>query len=477
MYRLLAAVLTLLVLLPASSARATTISPPPPEHRADASLTTYVKRLGPYTIGSYETLLKTSMARPPAVSGAIVAMDARLVDKAGNVIPQQVTMLHHLVFTNGGPDDKRGDPACPRKTTRERFWGTSEELRPLTLPPGYGYPTNPADRWQAFLMVMHHRAGERQFYVQYRVTVDTRPVVPVKPYWLSIVPCSPDPQWTVPGTGAKTQNRTRTFTIPAAGRIVAAGGHLHGGAQAIALSQPRCQHRTLIRNVPAYAPADDPLYHVHPLLHEPDPKNISWWQSATGWAIKRGEQLTVTASYDNTHPHTRVMGIEHIYVAPPLDPKAGAGCAPAPADAESLGAEFTHPRMTPPTVALTLARLDGNGIARATTTGAGTRRSVQGSVASVFVRDFTYGPQQLTIRRGATVRWHFADSAKHDVTLAAGPEGFASPWLHSGDRYTHTFDTPGTYLLQCSLHSAEMSQVVKVTRERPRRRDADRPRR
>ena len=177
MSRVLAAVLALLVLLPVGSASASTITPPPPEHRADPSLTTYVKRLGPYTIGPYETLQKASIAKPPAVAGAIVAMDARLVDKAGNVIPQQLTMLHHLVFTNGGPDNQRGDPACPGKSTRERFWGTSEELRPLTLPPGYGYPTNPADQWRAFLMVMHHRAGERQFYVEYRVTVDTRPTI------------------------------------------------------------------------------------------------------------------------------------------------------------------------------------------------------------------------------------------------------------------------------------------------------------
>ena len=142
-------------------------------------------------------------------------------------------MLHHLVFTNGGPDNRRGDPACPLRTTRERFWGTSEELRPLTLPPGYGYPTAPADKWRAILMVMHHRAGERKFYLEYRVTVDTRPTIPVKPYWLSIVPCSPDPQWTVPGDGTKTHARRASFTIPEAGRIVAAGGHLHGGAQSI----------------------------------------------------------------------------------------------------------------------------------------------------------------------------------------------------------------------------------------------------
>jgi len=473
--RALAVVVLLLALAP--PARAATISPPPPEHRADPSLTTYIKRLGPFKIGAYETLQKTVTAKPPAVAGAIVAMDTRVVDAKGAVIPQQVTMLHHLLFTNGGPDDRRRDAQCPDRTTRERFWGTSEELRPLTLPAGYGYPTDPADKWRAILMVMHHRAGERTFFLQYRVTVDTRPTIPVKPFWLSIVPCSPDPQWTVTGEGAKTATRDAVFTMPKAGRIVAAGGHLHGGARSIELSQPRCDGRTLVRNRPAYAPAADPLYKVRPLLHEPDPKNISWWQSATGWPIKKGERLKVTAVYDNTRPHTRVMGIEHIYVAPPLDPKAAAGCSPAPADAVELGAEFAHPRMTPPSVTLTLARLDADGVARATTSGTGNKRSVKGPIASVFVRDFTYGPQQLTVRRGATVRWHFADKTTHDVTLANGPVGFASPWLRAGGRYSHTFKQPGTYLLQCSLHAAYMSQVVKVTRERPRRPDADpRPR-
>jgi len=476
MHGLLVAALTPLVLAPA--AHAATLSPPPPEHRADPALTTYVERSGPFTVGSYETLMKAAKVKPPPVPGAIVAMDARLVDPHGDVIPQSIVMLHHLVFANGGPDDKRRDPQCPRNTTRERFWGTSEELRPLTLPPGYGYPTSPADKWHAPVMVMHHRSGERTFSIEYRVTVDPRPVIAVKPYWLSVVPCSSDPQWTVPGDGAKTHKRTRTFTLPEAGRIVAAGGHLHGGAKAIELSQVRCKGRTLVRNLPAYAPASDPLYRVRPLLHEPDPKNVSWWQSATGWAIGKGERLKVTASYDGTRPHSRVMGIEHVYVAPPVDPAAPApACAPAPPDAQVLGAEFPRPRMMPPRVDLTLARLGADGRARATTGGAGPSRRVVGDAATVFVRDYTFGPAQLTVLRGAIVRWWFEDRVDHDVTLADGPEGFASPWIQGGGRYAHRFTKPGTYLLQCSLHSASMSQVVRVTRERPRPRDEDLPRR
>lgn len=461
--------LTLVATPPAAHA-----APPPPEHRADPSLTTYVHRAGPFTIGAYETLFKSAKVKPPRVRGAIVAMDARLVDRNGDVIPQSVVMLHHLVFTNGGKDDRRRDPQCPNRTTRERFYGTSEELRPLTLPPGYGYPTDPKDRWRAPLMVMHHRAGERTFYVEYRMTVDTRPTTPVRPYWLSVVTCSADPQWTVKGSGEKTAKRQRTFTLPAAGRIVAAGAHLHGGAQGITLAQPRCK-QTLVRNEPFYAPEDDPLYKVRPLLHEPDPKTISWWQSATGWPVRKGEPLTVTADYDDTRAHTRVMAIEHIYVAPPTD---NAPCGPPPQDAETLGAEFERPRMTPPQIGLTLARLGSDGKARPTTRVVdGQSRTVKGPVVNVFVRDFAYGPARLTIPLGAVVRWNFADPEIHDITVARGPEGFASPWLKDDKRYARRFTKPGTYLLHCSLHSAFMSQQVTVTREPPRRRAADRPRR
>ncbi len=285
--RVFAVVLAALVLAPA--AQAAPISPPPPEHRADPSLTTYVERLGPYTIGSYETLQKAATAKPPPVAGAIVAMDARLVDASGAVIPQQITMLHHLVFTNGGPDDRRGDPACPLKTTRERFWGTSEELRPMTLPPGYGYPTIPAD--QLARAADGHAPPRRRAGVLPRVPRDRRPA-PGDPGQAVLAERRSRARPTRSGrcpatgrrrTGARARSRCprRAGSSPPAATCTAA-------RRRSTLSQPRCKDRTLVRNLPAYAPAGDPLYKVRPLLHEPDPKNISWWQSATGWAITQG---------------------------------------------------------------------------------------------------------------------------------------------------------------------------------------------
>src|SRR3954453_12092199 len=372
-----------------------TLSAPPPEHHADPSLTTYVERSGPLEIGAYETFMKTFAVKPPPVAGAIVGMDVRLVDESGAVLPQWITMLHHVVFTNGGPDDRRADPECPGHTTRERFFGTSEELRPLTLPAGYGYPTNPADTWRSSLMVMHHRAGSQRFYMQYRVTVDPRPTIAVKPYWLSIRPCSPDPQWSVPGGGHGQHRRSREFTVPEDGRIVAVGAHLHGGADQLILSQPSCGHRTLVASQPFYAPADDQLYKGRPQLHEPDPKRISWWQSPTGWAIHKGQQLKVTAAYDNARPHTRVMGIDHIYVAP--SNREAPRCAPAPPAATALNADFANPRLTPPTVNLTLARVGSNGKAYATTSAAGKPKTLDSGFARVKVDDFAFDRTNLTI--------------------------------------------------------------------------------
>src|SRR3954454_15688475 len=94
----LAGVLSVLALAPGAHLA------PPAEHRADPSLTTYVERSGPFEIGPYDTLIKTASAQAPPAAGAIVGMDVRLVDDTGAVIPQWITMLHHVVFTNGGPD-------------------------------------------------------------------------------------------------------------------------------------------------------------------------------------------------------------------------------------------------------------------------------------------------------------------------------------------------------------------------------------
>ena len=451
--------------LPASAAAqlpAQVTTPPPPEHRADPALTTHVFRVGPFNIGGYQTFRHTDVVTPPPVPGSIVGMDARLVDPTGLEIPQAELMLHHNVFTNGGPDDSRTDGACPHRDVRERFYGTSEELRPLTLPRGYGYPTNPADRWKMIWMAMNHRSERREAYVEYRVTVDPAPgLTPVKPYWLSVVPCVSDPQYTVPGRGApgSVHRRSLTFPMPVAGRIVAIGGHLHGGSHALVTSQPACGNRTLAVNDPTYAAPEDPLYAVRPLLHEPDPKRISWSQWSDGWAVAAGERLKVTALYDASRPHMRVMGIAHVYLAP--DPAVQPGCSTPPGAGETLGPDFSG-RADPPEVLLTLARWHGYGPAVPIERPAGRFVRRRGS-ATVRVDGFSFKPRLLSVPRGATVRWRFRDDRIHDATVVRGPRGFATATVRHRTEQQR-LAVPGEYRLYCSIHPVLMSQVVKVRR-------------
>lgn len=438
-------------------------TPPPPEHRADPSLTTYVFRVGPFDIGGYQTVRRNDIVTPPPVAGSIVGMDVRMVDVSGVEVPQSELMMHHNVFTNGGPDDTRKDGACPHRDVRERFYGTSEELRALTLPRGYGYPTAPQDQWKMIWMVMNHRHERRQAYAEYRVTVDPSPgLTAVTPYWLSVVPCVSDPQYTVPGGLAPgaIHKRAKTIAMPQGGRIVAVGGHLHGGSHSLVLTQPGCANRTIAANDPTYGSSADPLYAVRPLLHEPDPKSISWSQWSDGWAIARGDQLKVSALYDGSRPHMRVMGIAHVYLAP--DDSVPAGCSAPPSAGETLGPSFVGGQPDPPLVNLTLAQWRGRGLAKEISQPKGRLVRRPGN-ATVKVDRFAFDPPRLSIPRGASVRWLFRDEKLHDATMVRGPRGFATATVR-GRSQRQRFDVAGEYRLYCSVHPVLMSQVVKVRR-------------
>ncbi|HKP90833.1 MAG TPA: hypothetical protein VJT75_12780 [Thermoleophilaceae bacterium] len=415
-------------------------------------------------MGPYQAVKESNAVRTPALSGSITSMSARVVDRRGHVIPQSQVMLHHLVFFNGGRSGAtRHDNTCGTHRTPQRFFGTSEELRDLTLPGGYGYPIDRRDSWKSAWMLMNHTHRARRAWVRYRVTIDTSDALkPVDPYWVSIIPCGADPQYSVRGNGraGSTYTRKRVWRVPHTGRIVAVGGHLHGGARVLRLKQPRCE-RTLVTSKPTYGQPDDPVYRVTPLLHEPDPLNITWWQSPTGIPVIKGEKLVVASDYDGQRPHMRVMGIDHLYIA--RDAKADRGCTPMPADAQELGPDWIG-RTAPPHVKLTMAQMGSDGRAHAVSRLAGKTVRFRDDAK---VREFgaAYHPRKVSIPLGGRVRWSFGDPDEHDVTLVDGPVGFGSPWSSRGERWQRRFDVPGTYRLFCSLHPAYMPQVVRV---RPR---------
>ena len=315
-------------------------------------------------IGGYETRRGNMTVPAPPRTGFLTTMRAEVVDAHGRPVPQQIVMLHHVLFMNKGRF--RGDRTSTdcKTNVHEKFFGTGEEAQELVLAPGYGYPVREGDVWKMSYMLMNHTARAARVHLRYTVTVSSARLTPVTPYWITLA-CGQGKIFNVAGGGApgSVERRTRDWTVPQTGRIVAAMAHAHGGTLSVGLSRPRCGAAELLSSDPEYGAADDPIYNVSPVLHEPSPRSMSVVTSATGWAVTRGETLRLTASYDNEHPHVAVMGIMHVYIArngPPATP-----CPAEPVDVNLHRLPFPGApgRLTPPLVSVDLSVRGTDGVA------------------------------------------------------------------------------------------------------------------
>jgi plastocyanin len=85
----------------------------------------------------------------------------------------------------------------------------------------------------------------------------------------------------------------------------------------------------------------------------------------------------------------------------------------------------------------------------------------------VNVIDFEFVPRTMQIDPGDTVTWTFS-AAGHTTTADRGQ---AETWDSgpaanpAGDRFSHTFDTPGRYGYICIPHGSFMTGVVQVGRD------------
>lgn len=401
------------------------------------------------------------------MDGFITRMYARMVDRQGQPIPISRMMLHHVAFLDlGGPGRPRVDETYCRGKLGRRFYGTGEEDQALVLPPGYGYRIREDDFWSANSMVMNHGPQDAEAYLEYTMTIDDSPdLVPVRPHWIGVVPCSGDPIFDVPGGGrpGARYRKSATWRVPADGRIVAAGGHIHGGSYGLTLRQPRCDDRLLVMSRPAYGQADHPYYHVLPVLHEPGPIGTTWTTTQMGIGLKKGDRLRVSAVYDAERMHVRAMGIMHVYMAPPVRRPHPADCPPLPPDRREGQQQAFSSRLHPPAVTVPLTGIGPDGRARSIERPPGRHVQVlKGSRYRIDVKGESLSPPNLTVRAGTTLQWRFDDRIRHDVTVADGPFGFSSQPLNRGLSYARRLTRPGVYKLFCSLHPVAMTQRVTV---------------
>jgi plastocyanin len=75
--------------------------------------------------------------------------------------------------------------------------------------------------------------------------------------------------------------------------------------------------------------------------------------------------------------------------------------------------------------------------------------------AAVEIDQFAFTPQRITVKAGTTVTWINEDDVPHTVASS-----FKSKALDTGDKFSFTFTTPGTYAYFCSVHPHMTGAVV-----------------
>jgi amicyanin len=83
---------------------------------------------------------------------------------------------------------------------------------------------------------------------------------------------------------------------------------------------------------------------------------------------------------------------------------------------------------------------------------------VRAATIEVKIDNFTFNPQQITVKAGDTVTWVNHDDIPHTVTSKAAL--FRSKALDSDDKFSFTFATPGKFDYFCSLHPHMTGTIV-----------------
>src|ERR1051326_8732265 len=76
----------------------------------------------------------------------------------------------------------------------------------------------------------------------------------------------------------------------------------------------------------------------------------------------------------------------------------------------------------------------------------------------VVADNFSFAPAVAKVAPGSTVTWTNRDDVPHNIVSTQ--QKFKSPVLDTDERFSHTFDTPGTYPYFCSIHPRLTGRVV-----------------
>ncbi len=83
---------------------------------------------------------------------------------------------------------------------------------------------------------------------------------------------------------------------------------------------------------------------------------------------------------------------------------------------------------------------------------------VSAAETEVKIDNFTFNPQQITVKAGDTVTWVNHDDIPHTVTSKT--MAFRSKAMDTDDKFSFTFATAGKYDYFCSLHPHMTGMIV-----------------
>jgi hypothetical protein len=253
------------------------------EQQIDPATHTIIVREGPLTLPANTSHMK--MPQPPDVFWTIpldaflLAYTPRLVDANGNAVPGIV--LHHTAFWN----TDRSDFLCPNK--EEHIFGAGTELTNWMEIPGYGYRVQKGDKIRIETMV-HNPTGTSYDKVYLEVKIpyadSTAPTKGVYPTWMDVRSCGDSGYDLKPG---KNKN-TGAVTVKYNGVLLGVGGHMHDYARQIVLEDATRKETV--------ASLDAKLDEKGQLLSMP----VVMFLDRGGYKFVAGDQLRITATYDNT---------------------------------------------------------------------------------------------------------------------------------------------------------------------------------
>jgi plastocyanin len=84
---------------------------------------------------------------------------------------------------------------------------------------------------------------------------------------------------------------------------------------------------------------------------------------------------------------------------------------------------------------------------------------VKATKTEVAIDNFSFSPNTLTLSIGGTVTWTNHDNVPH-VVSSADNQFKKSPLLKTGQSFSHTFATTGTYSYFCSIHPRMTGKII-----------------